>query len=246
MPANLTIYVGTINSTGVRVPLVNAKVYLRPNRTDITYLNGATYLPWEVNQTSDPGYRDCWVAVTNGAGFATFQNVPYTDTEMHRPKHPTTGAFIGPEIEWQLINPNGPSTSGNASTVIYPGKLLSTMVLPSPVNVPDDVMSLSVDAWRVLQSAYMANPIGGGVQIGKLTFGVGVTQQSITFAPSYLAPPQVVVGGSYDKDGNFSAPGIAQDAFGTTLVTTSSATIQIAGGLTSSVDVPYFVYGTVA
>ena len=71
MPANLTIYIGTVNSSGVRVPLVGAKVYLRPSRTDITYLNGVNYLPWDVNQTSDPGYRDCWVATTNGAGYAT-------------------------------------------------------------------------------------------------------------------------------------------------------------------------------
>ena len=173
MPANLTIYIGTVNSSGVRVPLVGAKVYLRPSRTDITYLNGVNYLPWDVNQTSDPGYRDCWVATTNGAGYATFQSVPFTDTEMHRPKDPITGAFIGPAIEWQLINPNGPSTSGAPSVVVYSGKLLSTMVLLSPVNVPDDVMSLSVDAWRVSQMAYTANPVGGGWQSGSITFGVG-------------------------------------------------------------------------
>ena len=94
MPANLTIYVGTVNSTGVRVPLVNAKVYLRPNRTDITYLNGATYLPWEVNQTSDPGYRDCWVAVTNGAGFATFQNA------VHRHRDAPPEASNNGRVHW--------------------------------------------------------------------------------------------------------------------------------------------------
>lgn len=243
MPANLTIYIGTVNSSGVRVPLVGAKVYLRPSRTDITYLNGVNYLPWDVNQTSDPGYRDCWVATTNGAGYATFQSVPFTDTEMHRPKDPITGAFIGPAIEWQLINPNGPSTSGAPSVVVYSGKLLSTMVLPSPVNVPDDVMSLSVDAWRVSQMAYTANPVGGGWQSGSITFGVGVTQGSITFAPSYLAPPRVLVGNEYDKDGNFSAAGVAQDTSGAELVTLSSATIQVAAGLTSAVNIPYLVMG---
>jgi hypothetical protein len=242
MPANLTIYIGTVNSSGVRVPLVNAKVYLRPSRTDITYLNGANYLPWDVNQTSDPGYRDCWVATTNGAGFATFQNVPFTDTEMHRPKD-QTGAFIGPAIEWQLVNPNGASTSGNPSVVVYAGKLLSTMVLPSPVNVPDDVMSLSVDAWRVTQMAYTANPVGGGWQSGSITFGVGVTQGSITFAPAYLAPPRVLVGNEYDKDGNFSAAAVAQDPSGVEQVTVSSATIQVAAGLTSAVNIPYLVMG---
>ena len=245
MPANLSIYVGSVNSSGSRVPLVGAKVYLRPSRTDITYLNSGSYIPWEVNQNSDAGYRDCWVAVTNGSGIATFQNVPFTDTEMHRPKNPLTGAFIGPEIEWQLINPNGANSAGQPSVVIYTGKLLSTMILPSPVSVPDDVMSLSIDAWRVLQAAYMANPVGGGLQIGKLTFAPGVTQQAITFAPSFLAPPNVIVGGSYDKDGNFAAPGVAQDDSGADIVTVSSATIQVAAGLTSSVNVWYFAQGVI-
>lgn len=236
MPANLTIYVGTINSTGVRVPLVNVKVYLRPSRTDITYLNGSSYLPWEVNQNSDPGYRDCWVAVTNGLGYATFQGVPFTDTEIHRPTS-------GPVVEWNVINPNGASPSGNPSVVVYAGKLLSTMVLPSPVNVPDDLITLSVDAWRINQQAYTANPVGGGWQSGSITFGVGVTQGSITFTPSYLAPPRVLVGNEYDKDGNFSAAGVAQDTSGAELVTLSSATIQVAAGLTSAVNIPYLVMG---
>lgn len=236
MPANLTIYVGSVNSSGTRVPLVGAKVYLRPSRTDITYLNGSTYLPWEVNQNSDTGYRDCWVAVTNGLGFATFQNVPFTDTEIH---HPASG----PVVEWNVINPNGASPSGNPSVVVYAGKLLSTMVLPSPVNVPDDLITLSVDAWRITQQAYTANPIGGGWQSGSITFGVGVTQGSITFTPSYLAPPRVLVGNEYDKDGNFSAAGVAQDTSGAELVTLSSATIQVAAGLTSAVNIPYLVMG---
>ena len=236
MPANLTIYVGSVNSSGTRVPLVGAKVYLRPSRTDITYLNGSTYLPWEVNQNSDAGYRDCWVAVTNGLGFATFQNVPFTDTEIH---HPTAG----PVVEWYVINPNGASPSGNPSVVVYAGKLLSTMVLPSPVNVPDDLITLSVDAWRINQQAYTANPVGGGWQSGSITFGVGVTQGSITFTPSYLAPPRVLVGNEYDKDGNFSAAGVAQDISGAELVTLSSATIQVAAGLTSAVNIPYLVMG---
>jgi hypothetical protein len=236
MPANLTIYVGSVSSSGARVPLVGAKVYLRPSRTDITYLNGSSYLPWEVNQNSDPGYRDCWVAVTNGLGYATFQGVPFTDTEIHRPTS-------GPVVEWNVINPNGASPSGSPSVVVYAGKLLSTMVLPSLVNVPDDLITLSVDAWRITQQAYTANPVGGGWQSGSITFGVGVTQGAITFTPSYLAPPRVLVGNEYDKDGNFSAAGVAQDSSGAELVTLSSATIQVAAGLTSAVNIPYLVMG---
>lgn len=236
MSANLTIYVGSVSNSGARVPLVGAKVYLRPSRTDITYLNGSSYLPWEVNQNSDPGYRDCWVAVTNGLGYATFQGVPFTDTEIHRPTS-------GPVVEWNVINPNGASPSGNPSVVVYAGKLLSTMVLPSPVNVPDDLITLSVDAWRINQQAYTANPVGGGWQSGSITFGVGVTQGSITFTPSYLAPPRVLVGNEYDKDGNFSAAGVAQDTSGAELVTLSSATIQVTAGLTSAVNIPYLVMG---
>jgi len=236
MSANLTIYVGSVSNSGARVPLVGAKVYLRPSRTDITYLNGSSYLPWEVNQNSDPGYRDCWVAVTNGLGYATFQGVPFTDTEIHRPTS-------GPVVEWNVINPNGASPSGNPSVVVYAGKLLSTMVLPSPVNVPDDLITLSVDAWRINQQAYTANPVGGGWQSGSITFGVGVTQGSITFTPSYLAPPRILVGNEYDKDGNFSAAGVAQDTSGAELVTLSSATIQVTAGLTSAVNIPYLVMG---
>ncbi len=236
MSANLTIYVGSVSNSGARVPLVGAKVYLRPSRTDITYLNGSSYLPWEVNQNSDPGYRDCWVAVTNGLGYATFQGVPFTDTEIHRPTS-------GPVVEWNVINPNGASPSGNPSVVVYAGKLLSTMVLPSPVNVPDDLITLSVDAWRITQQAYTANPVGGGWQSGSITFGVGVTQGSITFTPSYLAPPRILVGNEYDKDGNFSAAGVAQDTSGAELVTLSSATIQVTAGLTSAVNIPYLVMG---
>ena len=75
--------VGTAR-TGVCVPLVNATIQFRSNRS--------RYYPLlEVNQTSDPGYRQ--QAVTNGQGFADTQNVKIT-TEMHRPKTWQQRAFI--------------------------------------------------------------------------------------------------------------------------------------------------------
>ena len=189
MPANLTIYVGTINSTGFRVPLVNAKVYLRPNRTDITYLNGTTICHGRSNQTSDPGYRDCWVAVTNGTGF----DIPERAVHRHRdapPEASNHGRFHWAGNRWQLINPNGPSTNGSASTVIYTGKLLSTMVLPSPVNVPDDVMSLSVDAWRCTSLGVHGQPDWRRRANWKADVRRGVTQQSITLHHRTLRRPR--------------------------------------------------------
>lgn len=245
MGATLSIYVGSVDSAGTRKPIVGAKVYLKPSRTDVTFLSTGVYVPWSVNQTSDPGYRDCWVAISNGSGIASFSGVPFTDTEMHRPKD-ASGNVIGPPIEWLLINPNGASASGVPSVVVYRGQLLSTMTLPSPVQIPDDVMTLATDAWQLTQQSYTANPVGGGWQSGDLTFAPGITQQSIVFAPSYSAPPRVIVGNAYDKDGNTSNSGVAQDSSGNEMVSTSSATVQIAAGLTSSVRVPYLVMGVQA
>lgn len=239
MPANLTIFIGSV-AAGAAAPItpVARPVYLTPSRKDGTFLLGGKWLPWDINVGSDPGYRDCWRAETNGLGYATFTNVPFTDTEMHRPKGPS-GSPIGPEIEWNLINP-----WGSNGTVVYSGKLLSTMVLPTPVSVPDDLITLATDAWRVSGASYLAIPIGGKAQLGELTFPVGVTTMVITFIPTYTAPPAVIVSNEYDKDGNFSAAGLAQDATGARIINTTQATIQVAAGLASDVVVPYLVSGS--
>mgnify|MGYP000131367356 CR=1 FL=1 len=239
MPANLTIFIGSV-AGGAAAPITptDRPVYLTPSRKDGTFLIGGKWLPWDLNVGSDPGYRDCWRATTNGFGYATFTNVPFTDTEMHRPNGPS-GSPIGPEIEWNLINP-----WGSNGTVVYSGKLLSTMVLPTPVNVPDDVIVLATNAWRVSGSSYLAIPIGGKAQFGELTFPVGVTTMVITFIPTYTAPPSVIVGQEYDKDGNHSAAGVAQDNTGARIISTTQATIQIAAGLASDVVIPYLVNGS--
>jgi hypothetical protein len=239
MPKILSIRIGFVDSVGVFQPLaVGRPVYLKPSRTDISYLNAGVYLPWELNQTSDAGFQDCRRAVTNGSGIASFVDVPFTDTEMHRPLDPNTGLPVGPEIEWNFINP-----WGSNGTVVYSGKLLSTMTLPAPVNVPDDLTQLNGDAWRISGAAYLATPIGGSMYAGQLTFPVGVNQLAITFPSPFATPPRVHTSGCYDRDRNFSAPGFAQDGSGLDLVTTANATIQVAGGLTSDVRVPFLVLG---
>jgi hypothetical protein len=234
----LTIKIGYVDSAGNFVPWASKPVYLKPSRTDITFLSDGVYLPWNKNQLGDVGFEDCWKAVTNGLGVATFAEVPFTDTEMHRPLDPESGDPIGPEIEWNFINP-----WGSNGTIIYSGKLLSTMTLGATVNMPDDVMQLATGAWRVSGAAYVATPLGGKVQQGTITFGVGVTQNSANFPIAYTSPPTVWVGQVYDKDGNLAAAGLAQDGSGALLVTNASATVTVPPGLTSTVNIPYLAIG---
>jgi len=234
----LTVRVGSVDSSGTFQPApAGTPVYLKPSRTDITFLSGAAYVAWGLNQNSEPGFRDCWRAVTNGTGYATFAQVPFTDTEMHRPKD-ASGNPVGPEIEWNLINPTGPN-----GVIVYSGKLLSTMTLPATVNVPDDLTQLATDAWRVSGAAYLALNIGGQMFSGTLTFAVGITQLPINFPSPFTSPPRVIPSNSYDKDGNSAAPGIAQDGSGADLVNNNNAMIQIASGLTSAVRIAFLVQG---
>lgn len=238
MPRALTIRVGTLDAAGNFVPAAaGTPVYMKPSRQDITYLNGTDWYPWEINKDSDNGFRDCWKAVSNGTGWATFSQVPYTDTEMHRPLD-QAGQPIGPEIEWNVINPSGAN-----GTVVYSGKLLSTMGLAATVKVPDDLTQLPADAWRVSGAAYVATPIGGQMYIGNITFPMGVTQMAANFPIPFAAPPRVLVGSCYDKDNNYSSAGFAQDGSGNDLITVSNATIKIAAGLSADVRVPFLVLG---
>lgn len=233
----LSIRIGYVDSGGTFVPWAAKAVYLKPSRTDITFLSDGIYLPWNKNQLGDVGYEDCWKAVTNGMGIATFAEVPFTNTEMHRPLD-ASGNPIGPEIEWNFINP-----WASNGVVVYTGKLLSAMVLTPPVNIPDDVTQLAEDAWRVAGAAYVATPLGGKVQQGTVTFAVGVVQNAANFPIAYTSPPTVWVSQVYDKDGNLAAAGVAQDGSGGLLVTNSSATITVPPGLTSIVNIPYLAIG---
>lgn len=237
MPKALTIKIGYVSDGGVFTPWGARAVYMKPSRTDITLLNAGGYIPWNINQNGDPGYQDCWKAVTNASGVATFAAVPFTDTEMHRPKDPG-GAPIGPEIEWNFINPHGSN-----GTIVYSGKLLSTMTLGATVNVPDDLMQLNTNAWRVSGAAYMASPMGGTMQAGTVTFPAGVTQMAIVFTPNFSTPPRVLLGGCYDKAGNHSMPGFSQDGSGADQITNANALCQVAAGLVSDVRVPFIALG---
>ena len=234
---SLSIQIGYVDSTGTFVPWQGRPVYLKPSDTRITFLNGSVYLPWDENQNGDVGFTDCWKAITNGSGVATFSAVPFTDTEVHRPLDPS-GNPIGPPPEWIFINPWAAS-----GITIYRGQLLSTMSLSSPVNVPDDVTQLPENAWSVQQFQVSAQELGGKVQYGTIPFAVDTTEAAANFPVAFSGNPIVWVGQVYDKDGNFSAAGIKQDGSGVPIISPSSATIRIAPGLTSNIDVPYLAVG---
>jgi len=233
----LTIRIGYVDSAGVFQPWANKAVYLRPVDMNVTYLNGSTYYAWNKNQNGDVGYESFWKAVTSGTGYATFAMVPFTDTEMHRPKDPS-GNPIGPPPQWELVNPwaaNGP--------VVYRGQLLSTMTLGATVNVPDELTQLAADAWSVSNFQASAGALGGKVQSLRIPFAVGVEAVAASFPVAFSGPPNVFVSGEYDKDGNFSAPAVKQDGAGEPIVSSSAATIQIAPGMTSTVYINVLAIG---
>ena len=125
MPANLTIYVGTVNSTGVRVPLVCR--LSAANRTDnerATYCRGG-------RQTSDQA-----IVIAGGCDKyrVSFEISERTYTDNRRPEASTAGAFIG-RNQWQLISPDGRHKRQREHGDLY-GQVICLMVLPSPVNVP--------------------------------------------------------------------------------------------------------------
>ena len=183
--------------------------------------------------------------MTNGAGFATFRDAVH----RHRiiaPKHQQRARSLVPK-QWQLmINPNGPSTSGSASTVIYTGKLFVYDGAAITGQCTPTIADVSV-CRCVARAAIGLHGQSHRRRCAdrKADIWRGCDSAGITFAPSYLAPPQVVVGGSYDKDGSFGA-WIAQDAFGTTLVTTSFCNHSDRGRADLPRWMPHFVYGTVA
>ena len=115
--------------------------------------------------------------------------------------------------------------------------------------VPDDVMSLSVDAWRVLQSAYVVIHRRRCVcvlQIEKADIWRGCDSTEHHLRAVVLAPPRLSWVAHTTKTG-FSAygnrPGRFRDNAGDNLVGNHSdrGRADLLGG-----SVPHFVYGTVA
>lgn len=101
MPCTISGTLAYLDATGTRQVIGGKKVYLRPSRTDFTYLAGGTWEPWPLNPNLTTGYKDC-IETTSNSGTGAFSfSVPFSDTEVNLP----VGAPV-PALLWNIEIPD--------------------------------------------------------------------------------------------------------------------------------------------
>lgn len=221
MGKNISITIGYDDGTGTWQPLANKKVYLKPSRTDIFVSRGGVWVPWEGHPDNDVGYKDAIQVQTNGSGVATFQDVPYTDTEVQLPLD-ASGAEIPPQPLWNVIDPNA-----QGGLKVYSGPLPSALGAAA-VSVYDLCTLPAPNTWSISGAAWMLYP-RGTEQEQTISVSAGVEEATVTFLPAFAVAPRLYIGFCTDDTGALFIAGIKENGSGARLIDGNSATLKLSG-----------------
>lgn len=235
MAKNISITLGYDDGAGTWQPLVGKKVYLKPSRTDIFVKRGSVWMPWEGNPDNDVGYKDAVQVVTNELGVATFQGVPYTDSEVQQPLD-ASGAEIPPGVVWNIIDPNA-----QGGVKVYFGALPSSLG-NAAVTVYDLVTLAPPDNWSIAGAAWQLYP-QGREQEQLISVGAGIEEVTVTFVPQFTAAPRLHVGSCTDSTGALFSAGVKENGSGARLIDGISATLKLSGKPSSTIYLPVLARG---
>ncbi len=227
MGKNISITIGYDDGTGTWQPLASKKIYLKPSRTDIFVSRGGVWVPWEGHPDNDVGYKDAIQVTTNGSGVATFQNVPFTDSEVQQPLD-ASGAEIPPAVVWNVIDPNA-----QGGLKVYYGPLPAALG-GAAVTVYDLITQAAPNTWGISGAAWMLYP-RGTEQEATISVAPGAEEFTVTFNPAFVGAPRCYVGFCADDTGAIFTAGIKEDGAGARLIDGNSATFKVSGKPNSTI-----------
>lgn len=186
MPCNVTGALKTALPTGSQTPVVGAKLWLVPSRTDFFWTpdSGTTWLPFRplAGLVGAPPnvFAETKTALDGSFGFA----VPYTDDDVHLP----AGA-PSPALVWSIVDSGGK---------VYTGPLLSGTV--GTDKTLDQLTQLGApNTWAVAGAATVALPQNQN-QLASVTFTDAGDEHAVTFSSAFPDLSYRMLSGAYTDD----------------------------------------------
>lgn len=169
---------GTItysDSAGVAQPVVGAKLWVRPSRTDFDWTDdaGTTWRSWQKNPNNPVGH-EYDIAITTIAGGAWSVKLPWTDSEIRLP----VGATV-PSVFWNIID-------DNTGKVFYGPLVEATVAASKTLNTLTQLGS--PNNWRIAGAAQSALPVAGGYE-GTVSFTDASDEIAVSF-PTRAGSPE--------------------------------------------------------